>query len=187
MSLQQDIDNLVDAICNTYYSGGPMHIVLDDCNIDTNSIQNNSVVNNTNTSVQTNTQQQNSLENSLTNLQDKWADIIKSLNERMKDLKSIDGLMNEVYLKRQEAIDLFYGTAKILSKQTRDYKTKASSIYLALKSGSSGIRYTNESAINLQIESQLSAEKESVDLLDKIFRFIILESLLLVTPSISSK
>ena len=28
MSLQQDIDNLVDAICNTYYSGGPMHIVL---------------------------------------------------------------------------------------------------------------------------------------------------------------
>ena len=79
-------------------------------NIDNNSIQNNSVVNNT--SVQTNTQQQNSLENSLTNLQDKWADIIKSLNERMKDLKSIDGLMNEVYLKRQEAIDLFYGTAK---------------------------------------------------------------------------
>ena len=111
-------------------------------NIDTNSIQNNSVVNNT--SVQTNTQKQNSLENSLTNLQDKWADIIKSLNERMKDLKSIDGLMNEVYLKRQEAIDLFYGTAKILSKQTRDYKTKASSIYLSLKSGSSGIRYTNE-------------------------------------------
>ena len=65
-------------------------------NIDNNSIQNNSVVNNTNTSVQTNTQKQNSLENSLTNLQDKWTDIIKSLNERMKDLKSIDGLMNEV-------------------------------------------------------------------------------------------
>ena len=139
-------------------------------NIDNNSIQNNSVVNNT--SVQTNTQKQNSLENSLTNLQDKWADIIKSLNERMKDLKSIDGLMNEVYLKRQEAIDLFYGTAKILSKQTRDYKTKASSIYLALKSGSSGIRYTNESAINLQIESQLTAEKESVDLLDNFCKYM---------------
>ena len=141
-------------------------------NIDNNSIQNNSVVNNTNTSVQTNIKQQNSLENSLTNLQDKWTDIIKSLNERMKDLKSIDGLMNEVYLKRQEAIDLFYGTAKILSKQTRDYKTKASSIYLALKSGSSGIRYTNESAINLQIESQLSAEKESVDLLDNFCKYM---------------
>ena len=73
-------------------------------NLTNNSIQNNSGVNNT--SVQTNTQQQNSLENSLTNLQDKWTDIIKSLNERMKDLKSIDGLMNEVYMKRQQAIDL---------------------------------------------------------------------------------
>lgn len=39
MSLQQDIDNLVDAIYNIYYAGGPMHIVLDDCNVDTNSIK----------------------------------------------------------------------------------------------------------------------------------------------------
>ena len=39
MSLQQDIDNLVDAIYNIYYAGGPSHIVLDDCNVDTNSIK----------------------------------------------------------------------------------------------------------------------------------------------------
>lgn len=39
MSLQQDIDNLVDAIYNIYYVGGPIHIVLDDYNIDTNSIK----------------------------------------------------------------------------------------------------------------------------------------------------
>lgn len=39
MSLQQDIDNLVDAIYNIYYVGGPMHIVLDDCNVDSNSIK----------------------------------------------------------------------------------------------------------------------------------------------------
>lgn len=39
MSLQQDIDNLVDAIYNIYYAAGPMHIVLDDCNVDTNSIK----------------------------------------------------------------------------------------------------------------------------------------------------
>lgn len=135
-----------------------------------NSINNNQVQQtNQNNNVNS---QQNSLDNSLSNLQDKWTDIIKNLNERMKDLKSIDGLMNEVYLKRQEAIDLFYGTAKILQRQTRDYKSKASGIYLALKSGSSGIRYTNESAINLQIESQLSAEKESVDLLDNFCKFM---------------
>lgn len=41
-----------------------------------------------------------------------------------------------------------------------------------MKSGSSGIRYTNESAINLQIESQLSAEKESVDLLDNFCKYM---------------
>ena len=39
MSLQQHIDNLVDAIYNKHYAGGPMHIVLDDCNVDTNSIK----------------------------------------------------------------------------------------------------------------------------------------------------
>lgn len=39
MNLQQDIDNLVDAIYNIYYAGGPLHIVLDDCNVDTNSIK----------------------------------------------------------------------------------------------------------------------------------------------------
>ena len=39
MSLQQDIDNLVDALYNIHYDGGPMHIVLDDCNVDTNSIK----------------------------------------------------------------------------------------------------------------------------------------------------
>lgn len=40
MSLQQDIDNLVDVIYDiSYYAGGPMHIVLDDCNVDTKSIK----------------------------------------------------------------------------------------------------------------------------------------------------
>ena len=39
MSLQQDINNLVDLIDDKYYNGGPLHIVLDDCNVDTNSIK----------------------------------------------------------------------------------------------------------------------------------------------------
>ena len=37
--LQQDIDNLVDVICDKYYAGGPLHIVLDDFNVDTGSIK----------------------------------------------------------------------------------------------------------------------------------------------------
>ena len=39
MSLQQDIDFLVRAIYEYNYVGGHMHIVLDDCNVDTNSIK----------------------------------------------------------------------------------------------------------------------------------------------------
>ena len=37
--LQQDIDNLVDVICDKYYAGGPLHIVLDDFNVDAESIK----------------------------------------------------------------------------------------------------------------------------------------------------
>ena len=39
MNLQQDIDFLVRAIYEYNSVGGPMHIVLDDCNVDTNSIK----------------------------------------------------------------------------------------------------------------------------------------------------
>jgi len=39
MSLQQDIDFLVTAIYEYNSVGGPLHIVLDNCNVDTNSIK----------------------------------------------------------------------------------------------------------------------------------------------------
>lgn len=37
--LQEDINNLVGVIDDIYYNGGPLHIVLDDCNVDTDSIK----------------------------------------------------------------------------------------------------------------------------------------------------
>ena len=54
--------------------------------------------------------QQLSLTDELAKLQDKWTSIIKDLNDQMKNLHSIDQLMNEIYYKRQEAIDLYFGT-----------------------------------------------------------------------------
>lgn len=39
LNIQQDIQFLVNAIYNYNSVGGPMHIVLDDCNIDTHSIK----------------------------------------------------------------------------------------------------------------------------------------------------
>ena len=112
------------------------------------------------------------LDNELSKLQDKWTDIIKELNDNLKTLTSVDNLLNDIYTKRQEAIDVYYGTLKILSARTRDYKIKSSNIYNALKSGSNGLRYTNENAISVQIESTLTVEKETIDLLSNFTNFL---------------
>ena len=130
-------------------------------------MEENQVVNN-----QTSGSNNQSLEVSLSNLQDKWTDIIKQLNEQMKTLPELDTMMNEVYMKRQEALDLYYGTMKIQSARTRDYNNKAASIYNALKGGQNGLRYTNEAAITMQIEAKLSAEKECIDLLSNFTNFM---------------
>lgn len=113
-----------------------------------------------------------SLEDKLSAFQDKWTDTIKNLNGQMKTLPSLADMMNEVYMKRQDALDIYYGTMKILSARTRDYKAKAAVIYNAIKSGQNGLRYTNESAINIQIEARLSAEKEVIDLLTNFTNFM---------------
>ena len=115
--------------------------------------------------------QQPSLTDELAKLQDKWTSIIKDLNDQMKNLPSIDQLMNEVYYKRQEALDLYFGTNRVLAERTRDYKSKAAQIYLALKSGQANLRFTNEQAINLQIESRLVAEKETLDVMNNFVKF----------------
>ena len=119
-----------------------------------------------------NNNQNISLDEQLTKLQDKWNDYIRELNEKMKDINSLNELLNIVYSKRQDAIDLYYGIMKILSVRTRDYKSKASNIYNTLKSGQAGLRYTNESAISTQIESKLIYEKETIDLLTNFTNYM---------------
>lgn len=119
-----------------------------------------------------NSAENTTLESKLSAFQDKWTDAIKDLNVQMKSLPTLADMMNEVYMKRQDAIDVYYGTMKILSARTRDYKSKASVIYNAIKSGQNGLRYTNESAINIQIEARLSAEKEVIDLLTNFTNFM---------------
>lgn len=130
-------------------------------------MEENQVVNN-----QTSVSSNQSLEASLSNLQDKWTETVRQLNEQMKTMPGLDTMMNEVYMRRQDAIDLYYGTMKIQSARTRDYKVKASNIYNALKSGQNGLRYTNEAAITMQIEAKLQAEKECIDLLTNFTNFM---------------
>lgn len=113
-----------------------------------------------------------SLNDELAKLQDKWTSNIKDLNDKMKNLPSIDQLMNEIYYKRQEALDLYFGTNRVLSERTRDYKTKAAQIYMALKTGQANLRFTNEQAITLQIEAKLVAEKEILDVMNNFVKFM---------------
>lgn len=115
---------------------------------------------------------QKTLSEELTDLQDKWVDIVKELNEKLKTLHSVDSLLNEVYTKRQEAVDTYYGTGKILADRNRDFKAKAATLYVNIKSGAQGIRYTNEGAITLQIEAKLSAEKETIDALTNFTNYM---------------
>ena len=75
----------------------------------------------------------------------------------------MDKLLNVVYTKRQKAVDLYYATMGVLNKQLRAYKQQYANIYNTLKLGGNNIRYTNESAINTQIEAQLIEQKAVID------------------------
>lgn len=120
----------------------------------------------------TSTKKDKTLDEKLAELQDAWTETVKNLNEQMKTINTIDGLLNEVYTKRQEAVDLYYGTYKILAKQTREYRSNAAVIYNNIKTGANNIRYTNENAINMQIESQLSDKKDIIDVMTSFTNFM---------------
>ena len=62
-----------------------------------------------------------------------------------------------------KAVDLYYATMGVLNKQLRAYKQQYANIYNTLKLGGNNIRYTNESAINTQIEAQLIEQKAVID------------------------
>ena len=96
-------------------------------------------------------------------LRQEWTSEIESLNEQLKSLPTVDKLLNVVYTKRQKAVDLYYATMGVLNKQLRTYKQQYANIYNTLKLGGNNIRYTNESAINTQIEAQLIEQKAVID------------------------
>lgn len=99
-------------------------------------------------------------------LQDKWVDIIKDLNCKMKNLPSLNDLLNEVYSQRQNAVDYYYVLQKLLIKLSIEYKREFARIYNDFKlSGNSGLRYNNETALTTQIEAVLSDQKKNIQLI----------------------
>jgi glycosyltransferase involved in cell wall biosynthesis len=65
---------------------------------------------------------QETYEDKLKAIQSKWVDKVKSLNEKMKSLATLESLLNEIYSERQNACDYYFSLLGILSKLSRKYK-----------------------------------------------------------------
>lgn len=117
--------------------------------------QNNSIIDDVDSN-ENDTSQQLSLVERLIKMRQEWTNEVETLNADMKSLPTLDNLLNKVFVKRQNAVDMYYATMGVLQKQTRCYKKQYADLYNKLKMGTNGIRYTNEQSINMQIEAQLS-------------------------------
>lgn len=117
-------------------------------------------------------QQPVTMSDKLIALRQQWTAEIESMNNSLRDIVSVDKLLNSVYTKRQKAVDLYYGTFSVYQAQLRIYKNQYAQIYNNLKAGQNNIRYTNETSINIQIESQLAQQKEIVDDLKTFCDFV---------------
>lgn len=122
----------------------------------------------------TNTQQSQpaTMSEKLIALRQQWTAEVDEMNRGLKDIVSTEHLLNQIYTKRQKAVDLYYGTYGVYNAQLRLYKYQYAQIYNNLKTGQNNIRYTNETSINIQIESQLSQQKEIIDDLKNFCDFV---------------
>lgn len=116
--------------------------------------------------------EQQTLESRLQMIQEKWTSRVTALNEKMKSLYDIDSLLNVVYADRQDLVDYYTNIMFTLAKLTKQYNVKVAECYNRLKVGENGIRYTNESAINNQIEAQLSEVKHPIQLLSSHIEYL---------------
>lgn len=111
-------------------------------------------------------QQKISMTEKLILLKQEWTAEIENLNNEMKSLPKLNDLLNVIYSKRQNLVDLYYGTMVVLKNQTRDYTQKYANVYNNLKLNAQ-IRYT-ETVLATQVEAQLTDKKAIIDEL-KVF------------------
>jgi hypothetical protein len=112
------------------------------------------------------------LSDRLIKLREVWTKEVADLNNEMKSPATMDNLINVIYSKRQDAVNLYFGTMSALNKQLRIYKSNYAGLYNQLKQGSNGIRYTNEASLQIQCEAQLTEQKEVIDELKNFTEFV---------------
>lgn len=114
---------------------------------------------------------QETYEDKLKAIQSKWVDKVKSLNEKMKSLATLESLLNEIYSERQNACDYYFSLLGILSKLSRKYKVEYASKYTYYKTQSQ-IRFSSDSSINTQIEADLEEIKSQISLVDNHAKYM---------------
>lgn len=116
-------------------------------------------------------QQETSLEEKLTAVQENWTGRVKELNEMLKDLPGIDRMLNNVYSVHQDAVEYYHLVLRTLGKLTRLYRINYATMYNQYKTVSQ-IRYTSDTQINNQIEAQLNDLKERISLMEDQVKFM---------------
>lgn len=112
------------------------------------------------------------LEDYITEHQQKWSDIISSLNNKMKQFADLPELQNEVYAKRQDALDYYHNLLSKISNVSKTYKQQYADLYNKYKTMSQ-IRYSSESALNAQITSDLRDLICNIELLQNHSKYML--------------
>lgn len=124
------------------------------------------ITDNPNIDQQANQQTNQSLDETLAAHRQQWLNEITELNEMMKTLPKVDELLNNVYITRQKAVDYYYGMNNVILNRTKFYKKKFNDMFNNIKiNGFNGMRMPTDQAISRQVESELGADKEMIDIL----------------------
>ena len=100
-----------------------------------------------------------------------WSDLVTEMNAKMKKFSDIPDLQNVVYAKRQDALDYYFILLGKVADLVKNYRVLYAKQYNYYKT-TAQIRYSSDTAINAQIDSDLSVEKYHINLLDNHAKYM---------------
>lgn len=100
-----------------------------------------------------------------------WSEIVKNLTDKLKNIKTLELLMIDVYSERQRAVDYYHYLNSLVIKITKAYRKLYAERY-DFYTNKSQIRYPNETVKNNKIYTDLSKEIENKDVLENHVKYI---------------
>ena len=110
------------------------------------------------------------LENGLESNTSMWRDEISTLNSKLKNFDSLTDLMNEVYTKRQIAVEQKLNVAVNISRLNARYEERKSTYYQHYKTNSQ-IKLT-DGAINTIIDGDLRELNYIISIYNNYYRYM---------------